>query len=178
MPRRRSNRRQAETPVDSSLNDFWQEQIRVFGRRAFFVDTGGILKMLEADEAFTEFFDSLVGDQLITSTYVLTEVVRRIIKADHPNRFVGPGGERHSELAIYIITEWIENNSIKVICPPEEVFNAAKTVFARNRGVGCDLVDVLSFVIVLGLQQNRIVSPDHHFRSLGLACYPSTVSQF
>ncbi|MGO9254924.1 MAG: hypothetical protein ACLQU1_01270 [Bryobacteraceae bacterium] len=158
------------------MNDFWQEQIKVFGRRAFFVDTGGILKMLEADEAFIDFFDSLVGDQLITSTYVLTEVVRRIIKADHPNRFVGPRGERHSDLAIYVITEWIENHGIRVICPPEEVFNAAKAVFARNRGIGCDLVDVLSFVIVSGLEQNRIVSPDHHFRSLGLACYPSTIS--
>jgi predicted nucleic acid-binding protein len=176
MPRRRPNRQQSETPIDTSVNDFWQEQIKVFGRRAFFVDTGGILKMLEADEAVIDFFDSLVGDQLITSTYVLTEVVRRIIKADHPNRFVGPRGERHSDLAIYVITEWIENHGIRVICPPEEVFNAAKAVFARNRGIGCDLVDVLSFVIVSGLEQNRIVSPDHHFRSLGLACYPSAIS--
>lgn len=177
MGRQKSKRRHPTPCVEvPSLNDFWQGQIRSLGRRVFFVDTGGILKTLEADEAFTEFFDSLVGDQLITSTYVLSEVVRRIIKADHPNRFVGPAGERHSDLAVYVLTQWLETHNVKILCPPEEVFNAAKAMFAENRSIGCDLVDVLSYVIVKGFQQSRIVSSDAHFRKLGLACFPTIFS--
>jgi len=172
MTRRRKNREQAVAPESAALTDFWEEQIRIHGRRLFFVDTGGILKALERDETFVDFFDSIVGEQLITSTYVLAEVVRRIVKSDNPGRFIGPSGERGTTLAVYVLTAWIQSNRVRVICPPEQVFHAAKNEFVRNQGIGCDLVDVISFVIVVGLQQNRIVSADRHFRSLGLVCYP------
>jgi predicted nucleic acid-binding protein len=154
------------------LADFWTEQIRTLGRNVFYIDTGGILKVLEGDDTFIEFFNSVVGQQLLTSTYVLSEVVRRIVKASHPERFSGPNGERGSDLAAYILTDWIQDNNVHVICPPEAVFRAAKSEFVRNRSLGCDLVDVMSYVIVIGLQQTRIVSADTHFRSLGLVCYP------
>jgi len=172
MTRRRKKRERSAFPEGADLTQFWEEQIRIHGRRIFFVDTGGILKALERDEAFIDFFESVVGEQLITSTYVLSEVVRRIVKSDHPGRFIGPSGERGSALAAYILTTWIQSNRVQVICPPEQVFQAAKAEFIRNQGIGCDLVDVISYVIVVGMQQNRIVAADGHFRSLGLVCYP------
>jgi predicted nucleic acid-binding protein len=156
----------------SYLDGYWQEQIRTHGRRVFFIDTGGILKLLEGDQAFGDFFDSVVGDQIVTSTYVLSEVVRRIVKTDHPSRFKGPTGEVGPELALYVLTEWLETSNVRVICPPEEVFDYARQTYSESRGIGCDLVDIISFVIVEGFEQKRIISPDNHFRILGLICYP------
>jgi hypothetical protein len=156
----------------SSLDGYWQEQIRTHGRRVFFIDTGGILKLLERDQLFGDFFESVVGDQIVTSTYVLSEVVRRIVKTDHPSRFKGPSGQVGAELALYVLTEWLETSNVRVICPPEEVFDYAKQTYAERREIGCDLVDIISYVIVDGFEQKRIISPDNHFRIMGLVCYP------
>ena len=174
MPRKRSSRK--TQPTQQPPDHFWQEQIRIYGRRVFFIDTGGILSTFERNESVIDFLDSLVGDQLITSTYVLAEAVRRIIKSDFPDRFVGPGGERSSELAVHVLTKWLEAQNVKVICPPEQVFDGATAMLARYKDVGWDLVDAISYVIVCGLEQTRIVSPDGHFRRVGLICYPASAS--
>ena len=95
MARNRTTRRQSTVPVSPALAEFWQEQIRTLGRKVYFVDTGGILKTLEAeadDGSTMAFLNSIVGVQLLTSTYVLAEAVRRIVKSDYPHRFVGPTG--------------------------------------------------------------------------------------
>jgi predicted nucleic acid-binding protein len=151
------------------LADFWQEQIRVLGRRLVYVETGFVLAILAPSEQAQArgLLKELLSDRLVTSTYVITEAVRRIIKS-RPHEFVGPSGERNIDLALYFLFEWIRDNNVVVISPPECVFNEAQRVLRDRCAIGCDLTDVLSFVIVRGLEQNRILAKDSHFRALGL----------
>src|ERR1043165_7081645 len=66
MARRRVAKSKGVAVPDLSV--FWQDQIRTLGRKVFFVDTGGILKTLEDDPNTIEFFTSIVGVRLLTST--------------------------------------------------------------------------------------------------------------
>jgi predicted nucleic acid-binding protein len=165
-PSKRSRKGAAERDA------YWQEQIRELGRKVFYVDTGAILECLNPkDERFNAFFDGVVGGRLVTSSYVVAETVRRLVKSKH-NQFVGPAGIQHFDLAVHFLRRWLEERDVSVLYIPQEVFGAARTEFERKRAIGCDLTDVISYVIVIGLEQNRIVSPDRHFRSLGLTCLP------
>lgn len=151
---------------------YWQDQIQRLGRKVFYVDTGAILECLNPeDERFSKFFDRVVGGQLITSSYVIAETVSRLVKAK-PHKFIGPAGQQASGLAVHFLRGWLEEHDVSVLYIPEDVFNAARTEFEGKKDIGCDLIDVISFLIVVGLEQNRIVSPDGHFQSLGLICLP------
>jgi predicted nucleic acid-binding protein len=128
---------------------------------------GGLLKELVSNG---------LSDRLVTSTYVIAEAIRRLIKSK-PREFVGPGGEQKTDLALYLLFQWLSDNKVAIICPPEAVFDEAKRLFREHRALGCDLSDVISYVIVRGLEQDRILSQDGHFRSLGLTTLlPSPVA--
>ncbi len=167
--------REAKRPHTSAAaagGAYWQDQIRQLGRKLFYVDTGAILACLNPeDERFSAFFDGVVGGRLVTSSYVIAETVRRLIKSK-PNQFVGPAGIQQFELAVHFLRGWLEDREVSVLYIPAEVFVAARAVFEERKGIGCDLTDVISYLIVLGLEQTRIVSPDGHFRALGLTCLP------
>ena len=177
MKKRVANRRQRPKAAiphalggpSNALSDFWQEQIRTLGRGLLFVETGFVIASLtpSTQSLAQGLLRELVSDRLVTSSYVITEAVRRIIKSKH-REFAGPNGEQYTDLALYILFEWIRDNNVTVICPPECVFDEAKRVLREHRSVGCDLADILSFVIVRGLEQGRILSQDRHFRALGL----------
>ena len=157
--------------VLNAADTFWQGEIRRLGRKVFYVDTGAILECLNpADELFNKFFDSVV-DRLVTSSYVVAETVRRLVKSK-PNQFRGPAGQQASELAVHFLRSWLEEHDVSVLHIPQEVFDAARTEFEQKKSIGCDLTDVISYMIVVGLQQTRIVSSDRHFRFLGLTCLP------
>ena len=151
---------------------YWQNQILQLGRKVFYVDTSAILECLNPkDERFSAFFDRVVGVRLVTSSYVVAETVSRLVKAKQ-YKFVGPAGQQASELAVHFLRGWLEEHDVSVLCIPEEVFGTARTEFERKKGLGCDLTDVISYLIVVGLEQSSIVSLDGHFRSLGLTCLP------
>ncbi len=151
---------------------YWQDQIQHLGRNVFYVDTGAILECLNPeDERFTAFFDGVVGARLVTSSYVVAETVSRLVKAK-PHKFIGPGGQQKSGLAVHFLRGWLEEHDVSVLYIPEEVFGAARTEFEGKKEIGCDPIDVISFLIVVGLEQSRIVSRDGHFRSFGLTCLP------
>jgi len=152
---------------------YWQHQIRDLGRKVLYVDSGAVLECLNPeDERFSAFFDSVVGDRLVTSSYVVAETVRRLVKSK-PNQFSGPAGQQASELAVHFLRCWLEERNVSILHIPQEVFDAARKEFERKKRIGCDLTDVISYVIVVGLQQTRIVSPDRrHFQSLALTCLP------
>ena len=152
---------------------YWQDQIRHLGRKVLYVDTGAILECLNPeDELFNAFFDAVIGDRLVTSSYVVAETVRRLVKSK-PNQFKGPAGQQGSELAVHFLRGWLEEHNVSVLHIPQEVFDAAQTEFELKIHIGCDLTDVISYVIVLGLQQTRIVSSDRrHFQNLTLTCLP------
>ena len=152
---------------------YWQEQIRHLGRRVLYVDSGAVLECLNPeDERFSAFFNSVVGDRLVTSSYVVAETVRRLVKSK-PNQFIGPAGQRTSELAVHFLRCWLKERNVSILHIPEKVFDVARKEFERKKRIGCDLTDVISYVVVVGLQQTRIVSPDRrHFQSLALTCLP------
>ena len=152
---------------------YWQDQIGRLGRGVFYVDTGAILESLNPqDERFNAFFDGVIGDRLVTSSYVVAETVRRLVKSK-PNQFRGPAGQQASELAVHFLRSWLEEHNVSVLHIRQELFDAARTEFERNKHIGCDLTDVISYLIVVGLQQTRIVSSDRrHFQSLKLICLP------
>ncbi len=154
-------------------NAYWQNQIQHLGRNVFYVDTGAILECLNPeDELFSAFFDGVVGDRLVTSSYVVAETVRRLVKS-RPNQFRGPAGEQAFELAVHFLRRWLEQHNVSVLHIPQDVFDAARTEFEQKKHIGCDLTDVISYVIVVGLEQTRIVSSDRrHFQSLALTCLP------
>lgn len=155
-----------------TIDTYWQDQIQQLGRKVFYVDTGAILECLNPkDERFNPFFDGVVVGRLVTSSYVVAETVRRLVKSKR-NQFIGPQGIQQSELAVHFLRRWLEERDVSVLYVPEEVFGAARGEFEQKRAIGCDLTDVISYLIVIGLEQSRIVSPDGHFRSLGLTCLP------
>jgi predicted nucleic acid-binding protein len=153
--------------------EFWLTAIRRLGRRLLFLDTGAILNTFTPGELeFTNFLDGIIGDKLVTSSFVVAETIRRLVKTD-VHRFVGPGGERHTQLAVYFLHRWLQEKNVAVLAVPEIIFDLARRVYAERAYIGCDLTDVLSLVIVQGLEHNRIVSPDRtHFSRLGLMCLP------
>jgi predicted nucleic acid-binding protein len=144
------------------------------GRKVIFVDTGVILDaLLREPTECREFLErQLVGDQLITSTYVIAETVRRIVKSKD-REFVGPSGEQYDALALHFLKRWLSEHNVKVICPPLIIFDHVRQEFGKYSYSGCDLVDLLSYTIVTGLQQTRILAKDAHFSRLGLTCLPS-----
>jgi len=158
--------------TESESESYWQEQIRLYGRETFYIDTSAILECLSPDdEQFKLFLNTVVGGQFVTSSYVIAETVRRLVKPQY-DRFVGPAGERRFELAIYVLRCWLDERGVAVICIPPQAFSAARAAFEQKRAIGCDLTDVVSYLIVRGLEQTRIVSKDGHFRQLGLTCLP------
>ncbi len=155
------------------MDEYWRNQIARLGRNVLYVDTGAIVGVFERGvSTFGNFFEQMTGFRLVTSTYVVAESVRRLVKSKTPDNFIGPGGERTVALALHVLRVWLDNNNVTVLCVPEEVFNEAKRVYPTYCGTHCDLTDVISLTIVRGLEQSQIVSPDGHFLSFGLRRLP------
>ena len=112
--------------------------------------------------------DELVDFRLVTSTYVIHETIRRIIKGEYK----GPVGKRKRDLALHFLKVWLVEHEVKVICIPANVFESVKKEFEEMKGINCDLTDISSMVISTGIQQRMIISPDNHFRQLGMVCLP------
>ena len=164
------SKRSRKTPAAGDT--YWNDHIRRLGRKVLYVDTGAILECLNPeDELFNAFFSSVLGDRLVTSSYVVAETVSRLVKAK-PYKFIGPAGQQAAELAVHFLRRWLEEHDVSILYIPEDVFGAARTEFEGKKGIGCDLIDVISVLIVHGLGQCRIVSPDGHLQSLGLTCLP------
>ncbi|MEQ1761083.1 MAG: PIN domain-containing protein [Vicinamibacterales bacterium] len=172
MPRKRQQ--SAQPLQEDKCAQYWRERREEFGRNLFFLDTGAILGSLEKDDqVYSDFFDSLVSETLITSSYVVMETVRRLVKDKHDS-FAGPQGQRAVQLALYVIKDWIAARDVRVLHVPREVYTEAIEEFNRRHYIGCDLNDILSAQIVRGLEQDRIVASDkNHFLQLGLNCLPS-----
>lgn len=156
------------------LGGYFTDLIRRHGR-ALYWDTSAILNCFSPEDGrFVNYLAEVDGQPLATSTFVVTETVRRMVKSETPNKFIGPGGARKADLARYLLTNWLQEHRITVLHPDPEVFNRAREVFLNQHHVfGCDLCDTLSYIMVKGLEQERIVAVDRHFRSMGLMCLPA-----
>jgi hypothetical protein len=159
---------------DSPTKEYFSTLIRTHGRKLLYWDTGAILGCFEQGGGrFLDLLNQSVGDRLATSSYVVAETVRWIVKSKPSTKFHGPQGERGPELVRHLLMQWLTEKGIEVLYPEPSVFNAARDLYVTQyHAFGCDLCDTLSFVIVKGLEQQRIVSPDGHFRSMGLLCLP------
>jgi predicted nucleic acid-binding protein len=152
---------------------YWHEQRALLGRKVLFIDTGALISVFDPnDTRFADFFDSIIGETLVTSTYVISEAARRLVKDRH-GTWVGPGGARKHRLVLHMLKVWLVEHEVVVLCVPVCVFNAAKVLFEKvHQSVGCDLNDAISSTIVRGLEQSRIVAQDSHFWKLELTVVP------
>lgn len=169
----RKQPRRAEAASVSPTEAYWVEARQTLGRDVFFIDTGAILKSFEEnDQVYSEFFETTIGT-FVTSSYTIVETVRRLVKDRH-RQFIGPGGERSVDLALYLLRRWVQAYEVQVMHLPEAVYQEALDVFEEKRYLACDLNDILSAQIVKGLEQTRIVTSDRrHFPQLGLDCLPT-----
>jgi len=137
-------------------------------------DTSAILGCFSpGDGRFVGLLSELTGDSFATSTFVVTEAVRRLVKLNLLDQFIGPKGERGYELARLVLEAWLAEHRIQVLHPDPAVFDQARAVFLKeHRPLRCDLCDSLSYVMVKGLEQERIVAGDEHFKHMGLSCLP------
>ena len=160
----------AET-LSTDITAYWHQQISLLGRGTIFVDSGAILEAHNRqDKNYSQFFKTATF-KFVTSSFVVAETARRFIKSA-PYQFCGPAGEQQIALAIHFIRNWLTENRVVVLHVPEVVFDQACRTFEGNRHTGCDLNDIISFVIVKGLEQSRIAAKDSHFRTLGLTLLP------
>jgi predicted nucleic acid-binding protein len=155
------------------VDDYWQTLLRHLRPYPLYVDTGAILACFEPDnDTVRQFINTNAGYRLVTSTYVLTEAVRRLVKS-RAYKFIGPNREQQKALSLYLLREWLEEHNVVVTCVPESVFNEAKQLYQERQHVDCDLTDIISYTIVSRLKQRQILSPDQrHLRELGLQCLP------
>jgi len=156
------------------LRVFWERKIRELGRRTLYIDTSAILGDLEhGSDRFKNFFSKTIGYRYVTSTYVVAETCRRLVKSNTKNKFCGPKGEREKELSLWVLRAWLDRYNVTVICLDEDGYALARTAYIDDRrSTLCDLTDMISFTIVKGLEQGQILSGDSHFAHLGLACLP------
>ena len=154
------------------MSAFWDDLVRHIGRNTLFVDTCAILNYFAEDDLFRLFFQSAPGYRYVTSTYVITEVARRLVKTKTPNAFIGPGREYCKELSLHILEKWLDEWNVYLIHLPEEEFNVAVSTYSEKSFVDCDLTDVISYTIVTGMGKDEILSGDAHFSKLSLRLLP------
>jgi predicted nucleic acid-binding protein len=154
------------------VDEFCGDLTRRYGRNNFYVDTGAIVASLDPeDQTYSDFFNN-ANNGFITSSYVLMETVRFLVKSGQHRAFRGPAGEREYDLAAYVLHTWLTRFNVSVIHVPEHIFQIARSQFGTRRDIGCDMNDLLSFLIVRGMGQASIVAKDSHFRYLGLTIIP------
>jgi predicted nucleic acid-binding protein len=168
---RKKNSQSTNDVVATEIAAYWQTQIAWLGRNLVFVDSGAILEAhTRGDTRYAQFFQTAT-DKFVTSSFVITETVRRLIKSgDYV--FRGPSGQQHIDLAVHFIRAWLADNHVTILHIPPSVFDLASKTFEGKRSIGCDLNDIISYIIVRGLEQNRIASKDRHFNALGLTVLP------
>ncbi len=86
-------------PIYRSVEEFWGSVFQDHGRSLMFIDTGAILYAIRPDDEFAPFLDSLVGYRLVTSTYVIHETIRQLMKSGLP----GAGGRVKKDAAIHFL---------------------------------------------------------------------------
>jgi predicted nucleic acid-binding protein len=168
---KKSKRHPPPAVSSETIDDFWKNQRAKLGRGIVFVDSGAILEAYTPnDKTYGHFFQS-AADRFVTSPFVIAETVRRFVKSK--GQFRIPDG-KNVAIACHFIQTWLEEHRVIVLHIPDEVFEAARKAFEEKHGIGCDLNDIISFQIVQGLEQDRIVAKDRHFSALGLTLLPGS----
>jgi predicted nucleic acid-binding protein len=155
--------------LGEELANYWREQIALLGRNIVFVDTGAILEAHTRDDANFSVYFERTTDKFVTSSLVVAETVRRLVKSN-PNEFRGPSGGQFT--ALHFVRTWLVEHHVEILHLPKHVFEYAVRTFEGKEKMGCDLNDIISWVIVNGLEQTRIAAKDRHFSALGLTLYP------
>jgi len=165
--------------IGTLAREYWEQlKLEVTGS-ALFVDTSALIDCFDPkyQGRMLDFLDREAKTyKLFTSTYVVTELVRRLIAKVAQYRFVGPNGEQYVPLAIHAFKEFMQVHKIHTVCVPKEVFELGKANLETNRNrenlEGWSLTDAISYEIVHGLHHNQILSRDKGFRVFGLMLLP------
>jgi predicted nucleic acid-binding protein len=177
MAKHSANRQR--TDYEKLTDDFWSQQRQAIGPQPMFVDTCAILACFVAqDQSIKRFLEDEVQDyRLVTSSYHVAEVARRLSKPRTLDHFHGPQGQVQIKLVLHIVQEWLIARRIIIVHIIRPVFDRAVEILDQFKYVdGWDLVDAISVAVVKGLGQNRIVSADQGFLQAGLMLAPSDAS--
>ena len=156
-----------------SVDEYWLNEAKNLGPGGIiFIDTGAILEVLNPnDQRIKPFLESEIS-RLVTSTYVIHEATRLLVKS-RPGDFVGPGGVSSKDLALFFLKQWLVEQNIGIICIPRCVFDITRDTFEEKKHIGCDLTDISSYVVIKGIGQRRIITIDKtDFLRLELDCLP------
>jgi len=156
------------------VEEYWTNLVSQLGPAPLLVDTSAILGYFErGNDRFQEFFATATGYRYVTTTYVVTEACRRLVKSNTPSKHLGPHGEACKELSWYLISQWLDDQQVTTICLPKEAFEFSLREYRRLQGIRCDLTDIISYTVVKGLKRgDLILADDMHFRELGIDCLP------
>lgn len=167
---------QNRLPESLYAHHYW-ETLRGEHPGTLFVDTSAILAAFEPGEvAFNDFLQTTT-DPLVTSSYVVAETVRRLVKQKNTEPFKGPAGERGWTLAEHFVLRWLQERGVSIVCVPDDIWKLSVGAFSNFASIACDLTDIMSFAIIQGLGQNRILARDGHFASLALMVLPGYSSR-
>jgi hypothetical protein len=169
------------TDAFRAANEYWPRLKTEVTSSALYVDACAILNCHQHKSRFQETTIQFLQKEassyrFITSTYVVAEVVRRLVTKTTVYPFRGPNEIIGTPLAVYVMNDWLESFKIMPITVPPCVFEIGKMNVSKNKGrqdlEGWSLTDAISYEIVRGLGQNQIVSHDGGFRVLGLVLLP------
>jgi len=164
-------------PPDEELDAYWKSLGQRLGQLTYYVDSCAILSCLVPDD---DYFRNLLTKELntyrlFTSSHVVVETVRRLARrTSAPYPFRGPANEQDADLAVYLVSRWLAEHRVEVVCVPESVYELGRANFERYKYLkGWDLTDALSTKIVKGLKQQSIISGDKGFLEQGIMLMPS-----
>ncbi|RME49496.1 MAG: PIN domain-containing protein [Caldilineae bacterium] len=131
-----------------------------------FVDTSGIIALMNADDRFhpaaVALWHQWIDEQpqLITSNYVIVETVALL------QRRIGMESVRafYQNILPVIRVEWIA----------EETHQAAVTALLTAGRRAISLVDCTSFELMQALRLRTVFTFDHHFAGQGFLCLPQS----
>ena len=168
-----------KSPLGTFAAEYWKTLGPEVTGSGLFVDACTILDCHDPkyQDRILDFLDREGSSyRFFTTTYVVAEIVRRLIAKVATYPFVGPNGERYTHLASYVMKDFMEIHRIHVINVPIEIFELGKLNFEKHKNRydlgGWSLTDAISYEIVHGLRQTQILTTDMAFRTLGLMPLP------
>jgi predicted nucleic acid-binding protein len=166
-----------QTLAGKAAKEYWEKLRLELSSGALFIDASAIIDC--HDPIYRDKMDDFLGREsanyhYFTSTYIVSETIRRFVNRTSQYTFRGPNGQQYIELALYVLKEWLKKYDVKVICVPKCVYELGLLTFEEFKTIhGWTLTDAITYeIIVRGLQQKRIVSRDRGFRDLGMQIYP------